>query len=194
MDALVLCTGNAGKVTELKTLLPGTVRLLSLADVGLPNDLPETGANLVENALQKARFAHQRCGLPCLADDTGLEVDALNGAPGVHSARYAGEARDAAANVEKLLRELHGQEQRAARFRTVLAFVEDGVEQVFEGVVEGAIIGAGRGRGGFGYDPVFVPAGMDTTFAEMDPVDKNGMSHRGRAVQRFLQFAGQRFR
>lgn len=194
MARLVLCTGNAGKIAELKALLPSAIRLLSLADVGLPTDLPETGSTLEENALQKARYAHERCGLTCLADDTGLEVEALGGDPGVLSARYAGEMKDPKANMLKLLGALHGRSSRSARFRTVLALVGDGEEHLFEGVVEGGIIEAMRGQGGFGYDPVFVPQGHHITFAEMDRSVKNAISHRGRAVQRFLAFAEQRYR
>jgi XTP/dITP diphosphohydrolase len=194
MARLVLCTGNAGKIAELKALLPSAIQLLSLADVGLPTDLPETGSTLEDNALQKARYAHERCGLTCLADDTGLEVEALGGAPGVLSARYAGETKDANANMVKLLSALHGRSSRSARFRTVLALVGEGEEHLFEGVVEGGILEVMRGQGGFGYDPVFVPQGYHITFAEMDRSVKNTISHRGRAVQRFLAFAEQRYR
>lgn len=179
---ILLCTGNAGKVGELRALLPGRFEVVSLAEAGLPSDLPETGETLAENALQKARFAHARTGLPCLADDTGLEVDALGGAPGVRSARYAGEAKDPTANMRRLLMELGGATGRQARFRTVLAYVSTDEERTFEGIVEGVITGAPQGVGGFGYDPVFKPLGSTRTFAEMSREEKNAMSHRARAM------------
>jgi len=188
MDKLILCSGNAGKLSELRALLPKHITLLSLADVDVPNDLPETGETLKANALQKARFVHERTGLPCVADDTGLEVDALNGAPGVFSARYAGEARKAEANMTKLLNELEGHTDRSARFRTVLALVTDNGEETFEGIVEGTIAHIPKGVNGFGYDPIFIPEGYSETFAELDPALKNSMSHRGRAVQRLLTY------
>jgi XTP/dITP diphosphohydrolase len=186
MDKLILCTGNVGKVAELQALLPKHFTLLSLADLDLPNDLPETGDTLEANALQKARFVFQRTGMPCVADDTGLEVDALDGAPGVFSARYAGEARNAEANMTRLLKELAGRIDRSARFRTVLALVSDRGEETFEGTVEGTITHAPKGEHGFGYDPIFVPGGFSRTFAELDPAVKNSMSHRGQAVQRLI--------
>lgn len=185
---LLLCTGNPSKAEEIRRLLPASVQVVTLAEAGLPADLPETGATLEENALQKARFAHARTGLPCLADDTGLEVAALGGDPGVRSARYAGEAKDPAANMRLLLERLRGAGDRAARFRTVLAYVDAGRERLFEGVVRGAIAPAPRGNGGFGYDPVFVPEGEERTFAEMTLEEKNSMSHRGRALSEALGF------
>ncbi len=185
---ILLCTGNAGKVDELGAMLPERFEVVSLADAGLPSELPETGETLAENALQKARYAHARTGLPCLADDTGLEVDALGGAPGVRSARYAGEARDPVANMRRLLMELDGATERQARFRTVLAFVSADEERTFEGIVEGVITGAPQGKGGFGYDPVFKPLGSTRTFAEMSPEEKNAMSHRGRAMAEAVRY------
>lgn len=186
---MVLCTGNEGKLVELRALLPPGIELVGLVEAGLPTDLPENGDTLTANALEKARFAYAQCGLPCLADDTGLEVDALGGAPGVRSARYAGEAKDAAANMQRLLLEMKHASDRRARFRTVIAWVSSDGEQVFEGTVEGTIAHAPRGRGGFGYDPVFVPVGTTLTFAEMDAQAKNAMSHRARAIERFLAWA-----
>lgn len=188
MERIVLCTGNPGKVAELRALLPGSIELFSLSDVGLPLDLPETGATLEANALQKARFAFERVKLPCIADDTGLEVEALNGAPGVHSARYAGEAKDPAANMARLLQELEGRAMRSARFRTVIAFVAEGVEHTVEGEVRGDIIDAPRGTGGFGYDPVFRPEMSTLTFAEMDAKTKNAISHRGQAIWKLVSW------
>lgn len=186
----LLCTGNPGKATELRQLLPPGIELATLAEAGLPADLPETGDTLEANALQKARYAHERTGMPCIADDTGLEVDALDGAPGVHSARYAGEAKDPAANMARLLRELHGRHDRTARFRTVIALVGSDGEQVFEGEVRGTITDAARGTGGFGYDPVFLPEMSDLTFAELDAGRKNAISHRGRAVRKLVVHIG----
>lgn len=187
-ERLVLCTGNLGKVNELRAMLPAGLEVLSLGQVGLPTDLPETGDTLQANALQKARSAHVRCGLPCLADDTGLEVDALNGAPGVYSARFAGPAKDAQENMRQLLHVLHGVTLRTARFRTVLAFVDHDGAHVFEGEVSGVITEAQRGGNGFGYDPVFIPEGSQLTFAEMDRHTKNANSHRARALQAFMAF------
>lgn len=184
---LLLCTGNPGKVAELKALLPERFDLLSLQDVGLPTDLPETGDTLEANALQKARYAFERTGKRCIADDTGLEVEALNGAPGVYSARYAGEAKEPAANIRKLLQELGDRTDRKARFRTVIAWVDSDGERIFEGTVEGRITHAPRGTGGFGYDPVFLPSMSDLTFAELDARSKNAISHRGQAVWKLVR-------
>lgn len=184
MERMILCTGNPGKVAELRALLPAGVELVSLADAGLPTELPETGATLEANALQKARFVFERTGEPCIADDTGLEVDALNGAPGVFSARYAGEGKDPAANMARLLKELEGRTDRQARFRTVIAFVSREVEHTVSGEVRGSITLEPRGDGGFGYDPVFLPEMSDITFAQMDAKTKNAISHRGQAIWR----------
>lgn len=189
---MLLCTGNPGKAAELRALLPSGVEVVTLADVGLPTDLPEEADTLEGNALQKARFAHARTGLPCLADDTGLEVCALGGALGVHSARYAGEAKDAGANMRKLLAALEGKEDRRACFRTVLAWVAAGEERIFEGMVEGRIVLEPRGSKGFGYDPVFLPQGSALTFAEMDAAEKNALSHRARAMHAAAAFLAQR--
>jgi XTP/dITP diphosphohydrolase len=186
---IALCTGNPGKVEELRALLPRNWEVVGLKDLGLPLDLPEDGDTLEANALQKARYAHVRCGLPCLADDTGLEVLALGGAPGVRSARYAGEAKDATANMVRLLREMERITERGARFRTVLALVRNSEERLFEGTVEGAIALSPRGSGGFGYDPLFVPQGSELTFAEMDAKAKNAMSHRARAMEQLRVWA-----
>ncbi len=192
MPQLLLCTGNPGKLTELRAMLPHHLELLGLRDVGLPTDLPETGNTFAANALEKARFAHERTGLPCIADDSGLEVDALGGAPGVFSARYAGPQKNDQANMAKLLRELEAIADRRARFRTVIALVEDGGEHLFEGEVRGTITTEPRGTNGFGYDPVFLPEMSDLTFAELDAVRKNAISHRGHAVWKLVRFLGER--
>ncbi|HRO99185.1 MAG TPA: RdgB/HAM1 family non-canonical purine NTP pyrophosphatase [Flavobacteriales bacterium] len=191
MDRIVLCTGNPGKVVELQALLPAGMDLVGLRELGLPDDLPETCPTLEGNALQKARYVFERTGLPSVADDTGLEVDALGGAPGVRSARYAGEAKDPQANMAKLLSELQDRLVRTAQFRTVITLVSPEGEWTFEGVVRGHIAATPRGTGGFGYDPVFIPEGEEVTFAEMPLDRKNTMSHRARAVQALLRHLGQ---
>lgn len=194
MEKLLLCTGNAGKVAELRAMLPNDLELVDLAEAGLPLDLPETGASFTANALQKARFAFERTGLTCIADDSGLEVNALSGAPGVYSARYASEQKDDQANMTKLLRELDGAEDRSARFRTVVALIDASGEHVFEGEVRGAITSEPRGSNGFGYDPVFLPEMSDLTFAELDAKTKNAISHRGQAVWKLVRFLSERQR
>lgn len=156
--------------------------LVTLREVGITEDIPETGATLEENASQKARYVYDRTGLDCFADDTGLEVEALDGRPGVRSARYAGEGHDFKANNRKLIAELQGKENRRARFRTVISLIRGGVEQQVEGIVRGVIATEESGTEGFGYDPLFIPEGSDVTFAEMSAEAKNAISHRGRAV------------
>ncbi|MBO9350192.1 MAG: RdgB/HAM1 family non-canonical purine NTP pyrophosphatase [Thermomicrobium sp.] len=185
-DRIVLATANPGKIGELRSLLPPNVEVVSAPALGIRLP-PETGETFVENALLKARVAAQESGLIALADDSGLEVDALGGRPGVHSARYAGEHADDAQNIARLLRELRDVplSQRTARFRAVVAIVApDGREAVVEGTVEGYIAEKPLGRGGFGYDPVFIPCGYDRTFAEMTLEEKNRLSHRAQALQR----------
>lgn len=188
MDKLLLCTGNEGKFSELRALLPNDIQLITLTDAHLPLDLPETGDTLKANALQKARFAHERTGLPCLADDSGLEVDTLDGAPGVFSARFAGPEKNDKANMALLLQKLGASTQRSARFRTVLAYVDAEGTHCFDGVVEGTIAIQGKGDGGFGYDPIFIPQGEQRSFAEMDAAEKNAMSHRAKAMAAFLEY------
>lgn len=189
---IVLATQNAHKIEEMTQILGNTAEVLSLSAFPLDHELPETGETLRENALEKARYVAQKFGVNCLADDTGLEVDALNGAPGVYSARYAGEDKNPAKNMEKLLHELQGQSNRKARFKTVLALILDGREYLFEGAVEGVILQERQGEKGFGYDPVFLPDGFSQSFAEMDPTQKNEISHRGRALQQLKLFLAQR--
>lgn len=166
-------------------------RLLSLRDIGWTEELPETHATLEENSLQKAQTVFDKIGMPCFADDTGLEVEALGGAPGVYSARYAGEKKDSDDNIELLLKNLRGQSNRRARFRTVITLVGLGAIMTFEGVVNGVITEEKKGRGGFGYDPVFLPDGFTRTMAEMTTEEKNALSHRGRAARALVSFLNQ---
>lgn len=181
---LVFATNNAHKLSEVNAVLGDGYRLVTPRDCGVEEEIPETQATLEGNALQKARYLHARTGRDCFADDTGLEVAALGGAPGVHSARYATDGHDFAANNRLLLKNLEGQTDRRARFRTVVALILDGEEHLFEGIVEGRIIEAERGVEGFGYDPLFIPDGRDKTFAEMSAEEKNAVSHRGRAIRK----------
>ena len=180
---IVFATNNAHKLSEVSAVLGDAFELVTLREVGITEDIPETGATLDENASIKARYVYERTGLNCFADDTGLEVEALDGAPGVHSARYATDGHDFAANNRKLLRELEGKVNRKARFRTVISLIVDGVERQVEGIVEGEITTSESGAEGFGYDPLFMPEGYDRTFAEMSAEEKNAISHRGRAVK-----------
>ena len=184
---IVFATNNAHKLSEVSAVLGNDFELVTLREVGITEDIPETGATLDENALIKARYVYERTGLNCFADDTGLEVEALGGAPGVHSARYATDGHDFAANNRKLLRELEGKANRKARFRTVISLIVDGVERQVEGIVEGEITTSESGAEGFGYDPLFMPEGYDRTFAEMSAEEKNAISHRGRAVAKLVE-------
>lgn len=184
---IVFATNNAHKLAEVRAVLGEGFELVTLREVGITEDIPETGATLEENASQKARYVYERTGLDCFADDTGLEVEALNGAPGVRSARYATDGHDFAANNRKLLDELQGEDNRRARFRTVISLIRGGEEQRVEGVVRGSIALSEAGCGGFGYDPLFIPEGYDVTFAEMSANEKNSISHRGRAVAELVK-------
>lgn len=188
MRKIVFATNNAHKMEEVAAMLGGEYRLVTLRECGITEEIPENEPTIEGNALQKARYVHERTGADCFADDTGLEVDALGGAPGVHSARYATDGHDFEANMRLLLRNMEGKSDRRTRFRTVIALILDGEEYVFEGVVEGRITEQPAGDHGFGYDPVFVPEGETETFAEMAPERKNAISHRGRAVRRFADF------
>jgi XTP/dITP diphosphohydrolase len=184
---IVFATNNAHKLAEVSAVLGSEYELVTLREVGITEDIPETGATLDENASIKARYVWERTGLDCFADDTGLEVEALNGAPGVRSARYATDGHDFAANNRKLLSELEGKENRRARFRTVISLVRGGQECHVEGVVNGTIAHEESGCEGFGYDPLFIPEGSDCTFAEMTAEQKNAISHRGRAVAELVK-------
>jgi len=188
MRELIFVTNNRHKLSEIRQITGNRFRIKCLSDIGFKGDIPETAPDLGGNALMKARFIHERYHADCFADDTGLEVDALGGAPGVRSARYAGEKATYAHNVIRLLNELDGKTDRKARFRTVIALILDNREYLFEGTVEGTILTANRGNHGFGYDPVFQPAGYDRSFAEMPPEEKNNISHRGRAMEALANF------
>ena len=185
---LVFATNNPHKLTEVRDILGDRRCILSLDDINCKEDIPETAPTLEGNALLKARFVNQRYGYNCFADDTGLEVKALDNAPGVYSARYAGDSKDPAANRKKLLRELDGKVDRSARFRTVIALIQNGEEYLFEGVAEGEIIREERGTAGFGYDSLFVPQTYIKTFAELGMDVKNSISHRAKAVNRLKHF------
>ena len=186
---LVFATNNAHKLEEVAAILGDQVELLSLNDIGCQTDIPETAETLEGNALLKSSYIYKNYHLDCFADDTGLEVEALNGAPGVYSARYAGgEGHNAQANMLKLLHELEGKENRKAQFRTAISLILDGKEYFFEGVIKGEIIKEKRGDSGFGYDPIFKPEGYDQTFAELGNDIKNQISHRALAVQKLCEF------
>ncbi len=182
---IIFATANAGKLREAAEVLGPGFEIVSPASMGITEDIPETGSTLQENSLQKAQYLFERTGLPCFADDTGLEVDALGGAPGIYSARYAGPGHDHQKNMDKLLAELLRHEDRSARFRTVVTLIlADGQPRFFEGVCEGRIAREKRGTGGFGYDPVFLPdAYPGRTLAEVSEEEKNAVSHRGRALR-----------
>ncbi len=186
---LVFATNNAHKLEEVAAILGEKIELFSLNDIGCHTDISETAATLEGNALLKSSFIFKNYGLDCFADDTGLEVEALDGAPGVYSARYAGgEGHDSQANMLKLLRDLEGKENRKAQFRTAISLILDGKEYLFEGVIKGEIIKEKRGDSGFGYDPIFKPEGYDKTFAELGNDIKNKISHRALAVQKLCEF------
>ena len=188
---LVFATHNAHKVDEVRAILPASVELVGLAALGCHDEIPETGDTLRDNALQKVQYIHDRFGVDCFADDTGLEVEALDGAPGVYSARYAGEPADFAKNRAKLLAALAGISNRRAQFRTVVSLILNDKTYFFEGIVTGRIIAEERGVGGFGYDSVFVPDGYDKTFAELPAAVKNSISHRARAMEQLNNFLAQ---
>ena len=193
MKTLLFATANPHKVEEIRSILPPHYLLKSLADLDFTEEIPETQPTIAGNAIQKAQYLCERLHMTCFAEDTGLEVEALNGDPGVISARYAGPARDATANMNLLLHNLKNQPNRNARFKTVIAYAQPFHSKVnlFEGIVKGTIIETPRGTQGFGYDPIFVPEGYSTTFAEMTLIEKSSISHRARALQKFLQWLAQ---
>ena len=185
---IVFATNNAHKLGEVAQVVGDKLELVTLRECGITEDIPENEATLEGNALAKARYVYSRTGLNCFADDTGLEVDALGGEPGVRSARYATDGHDDEANKHLLLERMQGVENRAAQFRTAVALILDGKEYLFEGIVRGEIATEEHGEGGFGYDPLFFPEGGDKTFAEMSAEAKNEISHRGRAVRKLAEF------
>lgn len=188
MQQLVFATNNAHKLTEVQAAIAGEIKLLSLNDIACHDDIAETGDTFKANASIKSHFIYDKYKLNCFADDSGLEIDALNGEPGVYSARYAGEHGNHAANNAKVLKQLDGVANRKARFITLISLMWGGKEYFFEGTVEGAIRTELCGTDGFGYDPIFQPDGYDSTFAEMTIDQKNAISHRGRAVEKLIKF------
>ena len=185
---LVFASNNEHKIKEINSLLGNSFKLLSLHDINIREDIPEEEPHLEGNALSKARFVFNATGRDVFADDTGLEIEALNGMPGVHSARFAGENKDSSANIEKVFSLLGNTQNSKARFRTVIALILDKKEYLFEGIVKGTIIHDKRGSEGFGYDPIFIPDGKTQTFAEMDLSEKNKVSHRARAFEKLKDF------
>ncbi|MGE5427984.1 MAG: non-canonical purine NTP diphosphatase [Methylococcaceae bacterium] len=185
---LVFATNNQHKLHEISHLLNGSIELLSLNDIGCDEDIPEDQPTLEGNAAQKSFFVYNKYGVNCFADDTGLEIEALNGEPGVYSARYAGEAKKSEDNIDLVLDKLSIINNRKARFRTVISLVIEGRETQFEGIVEGHILRERRGTTGFGYDPIFQPEESNLSFAEMSLAEKNKISHRGRAVQKLVEY------
>lgn len=183
-----MATGNPNKVVEISTALGSAIELLGLKDIGCLEEIPETSPTIAGNATQKSFYVYHNYNYDCFADDTGLEVEALDGSPGVYSARYAGPDCKASDNIAKLLSELEGESNRNARFKTVISLIINGEEVQFEGVVDGRITEKPSGAGGFGYDPVFVPEGYDITFAEMSLEEKNTISHRGLAVAKLKEY------
>lgn len=185
---LVFATHNINKLREIKALLDDSIELLSLSDIGCDEDIPETAPTIAGNALIKAQYVKDHYGYDCFADDTGLEVEALQGAPGVYSARYAGPQKRDADNIEKLLSELSGKTNRKAQFKTVISFVTDSHQKDFVGICKGEILPDLKGENGFGYDPIFKPEGFQESFAQMDPDQKNKISHRGKAFKKFIEY------
>jgi len=188
MKELCFATNNRNKIAEVSQMLEGKYKLLSLEDIGCHEELAEDQDTLEGNSRQKAQHVWENYNVNCFADDTGLEVDAICGEPGVYSARYAGPQRSDADNISKLLHVLDDQENRRARFRTSITLYLDNQEYQFEGIVNGTIATENKGTKGFGYDPIFIPEGYEQTFAEMSPAEKNAISHRGRAMQKLIQF------
>jgi XTP/dITP diphosphohydrolase len=188
---LVFATANQNKAKEIQSLIPSFIKIRSLNDINCLEEIPETQPTIEGNSSQKAFYVFEKYKVNCFADDTGLEVEALNGKPGVLSARYAGDTKDANANMDKLLLELKGIENRKARFKTVISLVINGEEHLFEGIIDGDILEEKRGGDGFGYDPIFMPIGYQQSFAEMNLVEKNKISHRARATYKLLEYLKQ---
>ena len=185
---LVFATNNQNKLSEIRSILLPEIEILSLKEINCNEELPETNPTLQQNAMQKARFVFENYGFDCFADDTGLEIDELGGEPGVYSARYSGEHSNAKKNIDKVLTKLKGNDLRTASFRTVIALIIKGNENVFEGICSGNISKLEHGTNGFGYDPVFIPNGFEKTFAEMTMKEKSCISHRAKAVSKLVAF------
>ena len=190
MKKIVFATNNKHKLDEIRKITTGRIEILSLSDINCNEEIEETGTTLEENALIKARYIKNKYGYDCFGDDTGLEVVALNGEPGVYSSRYAGEQCNSQDNMNKLISAMQGADSRNAQFRTVIAAILNDKEHLFEGVVKGEIITEKRGSSGFGYDPVFMPSGYNQTFGELSDEVKNGISHRAVAMEKFIAFLG----
>lgn len=188
MIELVFTTNNENKIKEINALLPKSFKILNLKDIGCNEDIPETANTIEGNAILKAKYVYEKYGYNCFADDTGLEINALHGEPGVYSARYAGKEKNADKNMDKVLQKLAPFSNRAAQFKTVVALVINGKLSTFEGIIEGKITKEKHGKDGFGYDPIFKPNGYKITFAEMPLSEKNNISHRGRAVKKLIDF------
>ncbi len=185
---IVFASNNKNKVQEIQNQVPESIQIVTLEEIGCFEDIEETGTTLEENAIIKANYVTEKYNLPCFADDTGLEIEALNGEPGVYSARYAGEEKNSEANMQKVLENLNGVSNRKAKFKTVIALNINNEQYLFTGTVEGEIRNEQKGTNGFGYDPIFEPEYLGKTFAEMTLEDKNKMSHRGRAVEKLIEF------
>ena len=185
---IVFATNNPNKLKEIQTLIPKEIEIISLKEIGCTEDIPETGDTLEANAFQKVHYVKENYNYDCFADDTGLEIDALNGAPGVYSARYAGPEKSAEANIEKILNELQGKENRKAKFRTAIALTLNNEEYLFEGEINGHISKVKQGNEGFGYDPIFMPENEKRSFAQMSMEEKGTISHRGRAVKKLVTY------
>lgn len=185
---LVFASNNKNKIAEIQAMLPETIQIMSLEEIGCFEEIPETADTIEGNAILKADHVTKHYGYDCFADDSGLEVDALHGAPGVYSARYAGEQKNDNDNIDKLLRELDGEPNRKANFKTVIALNYKGEQHLFTGIADGTIIGEKRGNFGFGYDPVFIPVGFDLTFAQISQAEKARISHRGKATRQLIDF------
>lgn len=185
---IVFASNNKNKVQEIQNQVPESIQIVTLEEIGCFEDIEETGITLEENAIIKANYVTEKYDLPCFADDTGLEIEALNGEPGVYSARYAGEEKNSEANMQKVLKNLNGVSNRKAQFKTVIALNINNEQYLFTGTVEGEIRNEQKGTNGFGYDPIFEPEHLGKTFAEMTLEDKNKMSHRGRAVEKLITF------
>ncbi len=188
MIELVFATANKNKIIEIQQLIPNTIMLLSLNDINCLEEIPETQATIEGNAAQKAFYIYNNYHINCFADDTGLEIDALNNKPGVLSARYAGESKNANDNMDKVLSEMNGITNRKARFKTIISLVIDNKEIQFEGIINGTILTEKAGSSGFGYDPIFLPDGFTTSFAEMNISEKNKISHRALAVNKLVEY------